>query len=278
MRKILFLVFAQLPLFLFAQEIPSQTVTGIPTKNAVQIVEQAANDLGYRLSEFEAANKIIVTDWIEWTSVAIANHARLRFVVSNDEVIITMTDRQYKSSEGWSNTPSALSKKNHEKFLGTFATKIAEINSNEKLTENAVYNSTLIKIFKQSIVNEGLEWKFIKADKILDEKAHTVVQLSVTNKTNGALTVSLGDFGFRESIKGGDGTKNGYSVVSFDELSGRITKSVLSAGETKSIYLYSLMKENFPEVIPFFEMGVTVQNKKYDLKNFNMPIPFNNAL
>jgi hypothetical protein len=88
----------------------------------------------------------------------------------------------------------------------------------------------------------------------------------------------LGDFGFRESIKGGDGTKNGYSVVSFDELSGRITKSVLSAGETKSIYLYSLMKENFPEVIPFFEMGVTVQNKKYDLKNFNMPIPFNNAL
>ena len=278
MRKFYLLFFALLPLFLLAQEIPTQNVSGVSSKNAVQIIEQAANDLGYKLSEFDAVNKIIISDWFEWTSVAIANRGRLRFVVSDDEVSITMPDRQYKSSEGWSNTPSALSKKNQEKYLGGFAEKITEINNNPKATEMAVYNSMLVKMFRPFVELQGLEWKFTKADKILDEKAHTVVQLNVTNKTNGALTVSLGDFSFRESVKGGEGTKNGYSVVSFDEVSGRTTKSVLSAGETKSIYLYSLMRDNFPEVIPFFEMDVTVQNKKYELKNFNMPIPFNNAL
>ena len=278
MRKIIFLLFVLPPLFLFAQEIPTQTVSGVSTKNAVQIIEQAANDLGYKLSEFDAVNKIIISDWFEWTSVAIANRGRLRFAVLDDKVIITMPDRQYKSSEGWSNTPSALSKKNQEKYLGDFAEKITEINNNPKATEMAVYNSMLVKMFRPFVELQGLEWKFMKGEKVIDEKPHTVVQLIVTNKSNGVIAVSLGDFVFRESNKGAGGAKNGYSTISFDQVNGHSIKSELAAGETKNIFLYSLMNQNFPEVIPYFDMSVTVQNKKYELKNYNMPIPFNNNL
>lgn len=278
-KEFLFLI-ASLPVWLFAQDVPTEIVSGIDLKSGVQIVEQAARESGYLLAEFNPDQKIVTTDWIEWNSLGITNHARLQFTVDKEKVVIQMVDRQYKTAEGWSVVPTNLSKKNHEKFLGSIAAKISEIGGNPETTATAVYNSSLIKMFKPVIQEAGLEWRFINAQKSFDDPPHTIVHLSVSNQTGSSIDLVLGDFDFRDSGSKTQGTKNGYSAASFNEvvksLGGRITKATLAAGQVKDVFLYSLMKSDFPDVIQDFNLSVVSGTNKIQLINHNMPIPFEN--
>ena len=192
---ILFIILLTITASVCAQKIPSQTVANIETEKAIQIIESATKDLNYQLKQFDRKNKIIITDWIEWKSIAITNHAKLKFEAKEDMVVISFIERQYQSSDGWSDSPTNLSKRNHKKYIGQIANKIRLIADNESQSRDAVYNSELIRMFNPVVKFQGLEWKFIKGIKDAPagsgeyQKMKTpnyLMELSVTNTANSA--------------------------------------------------------------------------------------------
>ena len=279
MKKILCTLIFFIPVFIYAQDIPSTEITGIENQTGVQIAEMAATELGFKLAEFDLASQVIITDWFEWTAVAIKNRARLRFDVKNDKITVSLIDHQYSSTEGWANSPTKFSKKNIEKYLGETANKINGIKGSPADRESAVYNSLLIPFFKPEIKMEGLTWKFIDGENKSDNKEYSQIHLSVTNDTNTGLTLALGDIEFRESTTGNRGTMNGYSQTSFDRLAAggdKIWQTLVNTGETKEVFIYAQSKSARPAVIPYFIFNFRINNRKFELKNNNVAIPFKN--
>ncbi|MEA3495140.1 MAG: hypothetical protein U9R42_03800, partial [Bacteroidota bacterium] len=163
MKKIIMLIaFLSILIGTNAQKIAEETVENINTKQVIQIIEAAAKELNYSIDKFDSQKMVLITKFFEWNSVAITNHAKLKFEVKDNTVLISMIERQYKSDKGWLNSPTNLSKRNHKKYIGSFANLITSIASDEKLKQDAIYNSVLIKMFKPYVVVQGLEWKFIK--------------------------------------------------------------------------------------------------------------------
>ena len=117
-----------------AQKIPTEIVEGIPTENAVEIIKDAAKELKFQILRQNTNLQTVETRFFEWTSLVITNRAKLFFEAKNDSVVITMIEHQYKSTEGWTDSPTNVSKKNHDKYLGAFAKKIKEIASKKNST------------------------------------------------------------------------------------------------------------------------------------------------
>jgi hypothetical protein len=279
MKKILCILIFFIPAFIYAQDTTSSEITGIENHTGVQIAEMAAIELGHKLTGFDRASLTIMTDWFEWTAIAIKNRARLRFDVKNDKITVSLIDHQYSSTEGWANSPTKFSKKNLEKYLGETVSKINKINDNPDDRKNAVYNSQLIPFFKPEIMSEGLTWRFMDGENKTDNKEYTQIHLSVTNTSNENLTIALGDVEFRESTVGNHGTMNGYSQTSFDRLtsgSDKVWQTLVNPGETKEVFIYAQSKSALPAVIPYFIFNFRINNRKIELVNNNLTIPFKN--
>lgn len=275
-----------------AQRTPTQVVENVKTADAVQIIEAAAKSLNYRLAQFDRANKIITTDWIEWTSIAIRNRAKIKFVANANQVTITMIDRSYKTKDGWAKSPTNLSKRNKKKYLGTLATKIAAIATNLKLSEQAVYNSVLIRKFKKTITINGLEWRFLKGERDVEmEKANIpnyVIRLSVTNTQNKAILVKVSGQNsalWPNQEKNNHGSITHYSAVKFgNQLNNGASNKKLEPNETAHLLVYfsNINTKLADKPVGLFRMSYRVFNEntqkhtKYQIENYNIPFPFEN--
>lgn len=268
---------------------PTQTVTGIDSKNAIQIIESVAKELKYSLAQYDEDNKILITDWFEWSTVMIPNRAKLRFEAKDNSVIISMTDREYKSDKGWAKTLTGPSKKNIEKYIGSFAEKIKTLNSNNKLLTDALWNSELIKIFKPSVTVENLECRFTKGSRDVVsgegkyQKTNTpniVLEIAVTNKNEKEAKVKLVYANIKSNNLKNWGV-SGSPFVSFNELNTslgyRTTELAISPGETKNVFIYTLLsKEPNYCLIPEFILRIMIDGNQKDLVNHNILIPFEN--
>ena len=166
----------------------------------------------------------------------IPNRAKLRFEVKENSVVIYMTDREYKSDQGWSKTLTGPSKKNIEKYVGSFADKIKAINSDEKLITDAICNSELIKFFNPVINISNLEWRFVKGNKDVasgegkyqkTSSPNFVIELTVTNKNEKEAKVKLVYANLKSNNPKNWGV-SGTPFVSFDELNTSLGYRVVS--------------------------------------------------
>lgn len=127
MKKIIMLIaFLSILIGTNAQKIAEETVENINTKQAIQIIEAAAKELNYSIDKFDSQKMVLITKFFEWNSVAITNHAKLKFEVKDNTVLISMIERQYKSDKGWLNSPTNLSKRNHKKYIGFEITNLVD--------------------------------------------------------------------------------------------------------------------------------------------------------
>ena len=255
-----------------AAKIPSMTVENIKTSQAIQIIEAVAKDLSYSLDKYDKTNKVLITKFIEWNSITVLNHAKLKFEASGDKVVITMIERQYKSTEGWTNSLTNLSKKNIKKYLGGFADKMTAIASNDELTKQAMANSVLIKQFKPIIEQDGIRIKFANA-KINQQGAdfsmpNIVIELIITNLKDDTIRL------LNPMVNKG--------IASFDEARTEIRfrnyDAFIAPNETGKLFLYlENDKKLLDEVIVDFGLiyrqmkGVSVK-----IRNYNMVIPYEN--
>jgi len=255
-----------------AAKTPSISVENIKTLHAIQIIEAVAKDLNYPLDKFDRTNKTLITKFFEWNSFTVLNHARLKFEANGDQVVITMIERQYKSTEGWTNSVTNLSKKNIKKYLGVFANKMTAIAKSDELTKQALANSVLIRQFKPEIEQDGVRIKFVNAKVNQQgtdfEIPNIVIELLITNLKDDTIRL------LNPMVNNG--------IASFNEARTEIRfrdyDIFIAPGEKGTLYLYMISdKKLLEELTPDF--GLLYRNMKgvsVIVKNYNMVIPYEN--
>lgn len=275
---------------------PQKTIENINSDKAIQIIEAVLKTTDFTLGQFDRTNKILTTDYFEWTSIAITNHARLRFDAKDDKLTISMVERQYKTDKGWEDTPTKLSKKNQKKYLDNLAAQISEASINEEFVNKALYDSELIKMFRPVVKIDDLEFKFIKGQKDVAGKdvdgnsfevPNYIVEVEVTNTASAEVSFVLRTMRFKKNDGGYFNSLIPVKTSEWDHVStkhhGILPTVTLGAGETRTFYSYYVIKdfEYLPnDIVPVVHVavGYPKDSNKHSVDNYNMKIPFNNSL
>jgi hypothetical protein len=111
---------------------------------------------------------------------------------------LKIADRQYQSSEGWSEAIGNLSKRKYKEYVQNVADRIEEIKNDPELTKSAIKNSKLILAFNPVFTVEGLDFKLMKTNK--DENQHLSLEFAVHNTTPEEAKVRIPLHGFKEEV------------------------------------------------------------------------------
>jgi len=293
-----FLAFLTISISLNAQKPVAEIIPNIDEGEAIQIVEAAAKQLNYNLDKYDSKNKILVTDFFEWTSIAITNHARLRFDVGEEQLVISMIERQYKSDEGWSDAPTNLSKKNYKKYVGNFVEKVKEIAYDDEKRHDAVFSSELIKPFCRTVVVDSVEWHFVKGEKNVPsgyketqqlDSENVVIEATITNNNKKPISIYILSPMYNTVGSNGWTTIGSRAYINFDELSikwnrgVKTTEVIMEPGESKHLFVCIQKTGNSDREFQFFYKIRFKQNIKKEgfdgfinkyVYNYNVPVPF----
>ncbi len=138
---------------------PEYKIDDVAVDNIWQITEMAIIEHSIKPGVFNIKEGVLVTDWIEWESIAVKNRARLHIKISSSTITIKIADRQFKTKDGWSEAIGNLSKKKYSEYVVSVANKIREILNDNELIKKAVINSKLIPCFKAINFIDPIEWK-----------------------------------------------------------------------------------------------------------------------
>jgi len=178
---------------------PEIRIDGLQPESVWQIAEMAMNDNSIPLGRFNQEKGILMSDWIEWTAIAIKNHAHIYLKYESPALIVKIADRQYASSEGWSEAIGNLSKKNYKEYVQNVADRITEISKDADLTKKAVKSSKLIPAFNPVFTVEGLVFKLMKTTK--DESKHLLLEFTVHNETQKGIKVDIPMIEFQQKVE-----------------------------------------------------------------------------
>lgn len=255
----------------YAQKAATLTVENIKTSEAIQIIEAVAMDMNYPLDKFDKEHKVLVTKFIEWTSITVLNHAKLKFEASGDKVVITMIERQYESTEGWTNSLTNLSKKNIKKYLGGFADKMTQISASEDLKKKALENSILIKMFWPVIEKEDLVFTFVRAIKNMEGdklyQPNTAVEIHITNTKETSVVLKSVIAGFGASLFTGANPHTSMNISSIP----------IGSGETIKLFIFRRRFEKDIMEELRFSFALIPENKpkiSISIVNYNIEIPY----
>lgn len=177
---------------------PAIEIDGLPPESAWQIAEMAMKDNSINIEKFALKEGVLISDWIEWTAIAIKNHAHLYLKYEPPVMTLRISDRQYRSSEGWSEAIGNLSKKKYREYVQNVADRIEEIKDDTELTKSAIKNSKLILAFNPVFTVEGLEFKLMKTSK--NENQHLSLEFAVHNTTPEEAKVRIPLHGFKDEV------------------------------------------------------------------------------
>ncbi|MCK4639566.1 MAG: hypothetical protein KAT33_09115 [Bacteroidales bacterium] len=250
------------------------TVSELPDGKQWQIIEKAIYERGYKIGKFNPAENTLLTNWIQWKPLMVENRAIIKIELSRQDATISMVQRSYKTEDGWVNVMSELSIKNKKKYLQCLADKIEAINNDEKLIEEAVLNSILIRIFKPIIVNNGLELHF---DTLTTHKKGLLLICSIKNISSE--TIKAQTVGTIITIEEKPKRKIcGYVAPSFKKiaygLGNRISTYTLKENETVKYYIYMTdFGGKIPEnKVHCLKLHLKVNDKSTIFYNYNIPI------
>ena len=177
---------------------PEIQIEGLQPESAWQIAEMAMKDNSINPGKFAIKEGVLISDWIEWTAIAIQNHAHLYLKYEAPVMTLKISDRQYQSSEGWSEAIGNLSKKKYKEYVQDVAVRIEEIKNDPELTKSAIINSKLILAFNPVFTVEGLDFTLMKTYK--DENQHLSLEFAVHNTNSGEAKVRIPLHGFKDEV------------------------------------------------------------------------------
>lgn len=178
---------------------PEIKINDLAPESVWQIAEMAMNDNSIPLGAFSLKEGILMSDWIEWTAIAIKNHAHLYLKYESPVLILKIADREYASSEGWSEAIGNLSKKKYKEYVQSVADRITEISKDADLTKKAVKTSKLIPAFDPVFTVEGLVFKLMKTSK--DENQHLLLEFTVHNGNQNEVNVDIPMVEFQQKVE-----------------------------------------------------------------------------
>ena len=251
---------------------PEIEIDGLSQENVWQVIEMALIDNDFGTGKFNPAEGYLYSDWFQWSSIAITNHARTYYSFDGTTMIIHVVDRAYKSSEGWSEAIGNLSKKNYKKYVQVVADKINEIKADDALVHKAIKTSKLVPAFNAINMIGDIEFKLLET--VQTEENRPVLTYQVTNK--GSETINLKCFGGQfERIAGVGTSRLRWRWERAIEDNNKQT--VLGPGE--SMMAESSVKQGYRlQTAIGYIMSVLFeydgQPKLIDLKIYNIPIPY----
>ena len=228
---------------------PEITIEGLQPESAWQIAEMAMLDNSISLEKFSMKEGVLISGWIEWTAIAIQNHAHLYLKYEAPVMTVKIADRQYKSADGWSEAVGNLSKKKYKEYVQNVADRITEINKDPGLTEQAVKNSKLILAFNPVFAVEGLEFKLMKVNK--DANQHLLLEFTVHNRNPNKVTIDIPMIEFQDRVAEITGASGNIKW----NPSGSQRRDVIQPDETLSLACY-YNKVWEMNSIPQFDMRV----------------------
>jgi len=246
---------------------PEINIDGLQPESVWQIAEMAMNDNQIPIGQLNMKEGVLLSNWFEWKSIAVQNHAHLYFKYEAPTLTVKIADRQYKSSEGWSESVGNLSKKNYKKYVQAVANRITEISKDEALVKEAVRNSKLILAFSPVFTVEGLDFKLMKASK--DGNQHLTLEFSVNNTTPEEANVRIPFHGYKEMVN--HKTTGGRGNVKWPPKDGWGT--VIQAGESRTLIC------EYPNwemsTLPQFDIRVQSNSgKAHRLSMYSIPLPY----
>ncbi len=251
---------------------PEIEIDGLSQESVWQLIEMALLDNSFSTGKFNPAEGYLYSDWFQWTSIAITNHARTYYTFDGTTMIIHVVDRAYKSDEGWSEAIGKLSKKNYKKYVQIVADRINEIKADDALVHKAIKSSKLVPAFNAINMIGDIEFKLLET--VQTEENRPVLTYQVTNK--GSKKISLKCFGGQfERIAGTGTARLRWHWEKTSEDNRKLT--ALNPGE--SITAESNVGQGYRlQTAIGFVMSVRFeydgQPKLIDLKIYNIPIPY----
>ncbi|MEN8249755.1 MAG: hypothetical protein ABFS32_12545 [Bacteroidota bacterium] len=274
------LLFA-LALFVFAGSVQAQIygndpeieIDGLSQANIWQVIEMALIDNNFGTGKFNPTEGYLYSDWFQWKSIAITNHARTYYTFDGTTMIIHVVDRAYKSDEGWSEAIGNLSKKNYKKYVQVIADRVNEIKSDDALVHKAIKTSKLVPAFNAINMVGDIEFKLLEAAQT--EENRPVLKYMVSNKGSKKinLTYQTGEF---ENLSGvGKARLRWNWEKAFED---NQKQTALNPGESMTVESnvgqgYSLQSAIGYVMDVRFEYD-DGQKKIVHLKIYNIPIPY----
>ena len=252
---------------------PEIKIDGLKPESVWQIAEMAMNENEIPVGKLNLAENVLLSDWIEWTAIAIQNHARLYFKYEEPALVLKIADRQYKSQDGWSEAVGNLSKKNYKKYVQDVADRILEINKDENLIRQAVKSSKLIPAFNAVNVVGNLEWKLVSLTQ--NELQRPDFVFDITNKGNQLIKVRVYTSDF-QAINGVGTARSGVKwekpdAEDFKNTSigpGETVKGLFSVGQGYRLE----SSQGYILLLKYAENGDYKNQKEF--KIYNIPMPY----
>jgi hypothetical protein len=252
---------------------PEIKIDGLAPESVWQITEMAMNDNSIPIGQLNIAEGILMSDWIEWTAIAIKNHARLYFKYESSTLILKIADRQYQSEKGWAEAVGNLSKKNYKIYVQDVADRITAISKDASLTKTAVKTSKLIPAFNAVFMVDDLVFKLLKTSK--NENQHLTIEFSVQNKAKKETNVDIPLTGLKKTINSKQTGERGNVVWSRPAEMGR--NAVIQPDETLSLtieYATNWELNTLPQLdIRVNCNGGATKDIRY-MSTYNIPLPY----
>jgi hypothetical protein len=251
---------------------PEIKIDGLQPESVWQITEMAMNENTIPIGNLNLAEGVLMSDWIEWTAIAIKNHARLYFKYESPSLTLKIADRQYQSDKGWAEAVGNLSKKNYKQYVQDVADRITAISKDEALVKQAVKTSKLIPALNAVFTVEGVVFKLMKTSK--DENQHPSLEFTVQNKTQKEIKVDIPLTGYHKTVSKMTGARGSVKWSRPAEM-GR--NAVIQPDETLSLTCYY---ENIWELntLPQFDLRVICNEtgtKGLKIMNiYSIPFPY----
>jgi hypothetical protein len=221
------------------------TIENLSHEKVWQIAEMAMNDSKIPVGKIDFDKGVLMSDWIEWTAIAIQNHARLYFKYDTPNLELKIADREYKSDKGWSEAVGSLSKKNYAEYMQAVADRIAEINKDEALTKQAIKTSKLIPAFNPVNTVGDIVLTLMKTSY---SESLPVLEFAVVNKAAKAVTVDIPTTSFKKSVNTGGNNFGSHTWSRPDEMA---RKATMQPGETLTLtvkYDYKWLLNPIPKL------------------------------
>ncbi len=246
---------------------PEITIEGLQPESAWQIAEMAMLDNSISLEKFSMKEGVLISGWIEWTAIAIQNHAHLYLKYEAPVMTVKIADRQYKSADGWSEAVGNLSKKKYKEYVQNVADRITEISKDPGLIETAVKNSKLILAFNPVVLVEGVEFKLIKAGTDANQKL--TLEFAVHNKNSGEAKIRIPLHGFKDevnpNITGSRGNVKWIPKAGLD--------AILQPDETQTL-TFELSKWEMSSIPEFDFRVLSNSDELHNMSIFSIPLPY----
>lgn len=255
---------------------PEIKIDGLSQDNAFQVAEKALINTGFSVGKFDTEKGYLLSDWINWTTVAIKNRATLYFKFNGTQLVLKVANRSYASKEGWSESVGKLSKKKYKEYVLAVADEINSLKNDPEKIKEAVKTSKILPAFNAIQQLGDLKWKLLEAHQTeRTGNLRPVLTFEVTNIGNQKIDISFfgGEF---EKISGVGTARTKIQWEKYNP--NRKTNTQFKAGEKMKVTLevgqgYSL-ETGLNYVLQLkFQVKDPSESIQF-LKIYHIPIPY----